>query len=52
MSDEKSFGILSITIITMCYLIVDLFLTIDNATSQLISTAIGGILGITVGKAR
>ncbi len=52
MNDEKSFGILSITIITMSYLIADIFLSIDNATSQLISTAIGGILGITVGKSK
>jgi len=51
MNNDKIQAILCITLISILFLIIDaFFVKIDSATTQLISTAIGGILGITVGE--
>ena len=50
MNDDKTQAILAITIITLVYMISALFLDTTASLSQLVSTAIGGILGIAVGR--
>jgi hypothetical protein len=48
--DDKTQAIIAITIITMFYMGIAIFVDTGAAMSQLVSTAIGGILGIAVGR--
>ncbi|MBF0232288.1 MAG: hypothetical protein HQK65_04520 [Desulfamplus sp.] len=50
MTDDKTQAIMAITIITLFYMGMAIFVDTTAALSQLVSTAIGGILGIAVGR--
>jgi len=50
MNDDKTQAILSITVITLFYMASAIFMETTASLSQLVSTAIGGILGIAVGR--
>ena len=50
MDDDKTQAIVAITVITVFYMSVAIFIDTSAALSQLVSTAIGGILGVAVGR--